>query len=106
MGRVLTFFDVAELYLADARRKNDKPSVVDAKQTILNRHVLAVLNDVQPRLVTAFHVDEVLERLEGLAPSTINNVVTVLRGLLLTAKRRGMAVPELYLRACRFPKRK
>jgi len=91
------------VYLQNSRAKN-KPRSVNSKEQILRDHVLPVVGEL-PLDRVDFAVIEDLKH--GLLESeyrgrhrsakTVNNVLTVLRRLLVLAKKRGhvVAVPEI-----------
>jgi len=82
----------ARAYLRDGELQRNKPSVLDAKRTILRKHLLPVLGAVPLRQISAKHVQAVVARCatRKLSAKTVNNILTVLRKLLRLAVDFGL----------------
>ncbi|HEX2687311.1 MAG TPA: N-terminal phage integrase SAM-like domain-containing protein [Kofleriaceae bacterium] len=103
--------DFAELYL-DASRLQNKPSSVAAKEWTLRRHIVPALGDLRLDQVTHAVIEDfkiALARKRArnwdksditdpptLSAKSINNILTILRRMLVIARKRGLigAVPE------------
>lgn len=87
-GRTVTSFAVA--YLATAEAK-DKASSIESKRQILRDHILPRIGDRDLAAVTYAVIEDVKIALsKRLGKKTVNNVLTVLRGMLALASKRGL----------------
>lgn len=94
---VPTFEAFVPTYLEIAARMN-KPATVDSKQTALRLHLVPFFGKRKLDEVTYARIqDFVAKAVKTLKPKTVNNVLTVLRRMLVIAKKRGLivAVPEI-----------
>jgi integrase len=111
---VPTVREFAKVYL-DTSRVQNKPSSVDGKDTVLRVHLLPRLGELRLDQVTYAVIEDLklalarqpianAERKPGtaipartLSPKTINNCLTVLRRMLVIARKRGLidVVPEV-----------
>ena len=87
----VVFLETAEL--------QNKYSSVQSKRQILADHVLPAVGHLPLDLVTYAQIEDLKRHLSklGRSPKTINNVIGVLRRLLVLAKKRGLiaAIPEV-----------
>lgn len=84
-------------FMESSEAKN-KHSSVDSKRQILETHILPALGDrMLAEIDYAAIEDFKLALLRKLKAKTVNNVLTVLRALLATAKKRGVIaeIPEI-----------
>jgi integrase len=95
---VPTVEEFSKVFLALSEVDN-KPSSVESKATILRLHLLPVfrerrLDEVTYSAIQDFKVRKVSE---GLSKKTVNNYLTVLRRMLVVARKRGLIekVPEI-----------
>lgn len=111
------------VFIEHSEAKN-KPSSVAAKQAILDHHIIPLLGDRDLASIDYATIEDVKHALlkkpignvtraarraedddeveRTLTPKTVNNILTVLRRMLMVAKKRGLiaAVPEVeWLRA-------
>jgi integrase len=104
--------DFTELYL-DASRLQNKPSSVAAKEWTLRRHIVPALGDLRLDQVTYAVIEDfkiALARKRArnwdksdiadpptLSSKSINNILTILRRMLVIARKRGLIamVPEI-----------
>ncbi len=94
---VPTFKEFAEIYLEVAATQN-KPATVDSKRTTLRVHLVPFFGLRKMDQVTYARIqDFVALQLKTISPKTINNQLSVLRRMLVIAKKRGVidAVPEI-----------
>jgi len=100
--RVPTVTAFAPVYLQHSRAKN-KPRSVNSKEQILRDHILPEIGELPLDRVTFAVIEDLKHGLleseyrgRKRSPKTVNNVLTVLRRLLVLAKKRGhiVAVPE------------
>lgn len=89
MASTLTLRMFALVYLREAELDRNKPSVIESKKQILNKHILPAIGDVPVSFVSAKHISLVREQLQGLSPKTANNVLSVLRKMLRLAFEFG-----------------
>jgi hypothetical protein len=108
-----TVSDFVPVYL-DASRLQNKPSSVDAKEWTLRRHVVPAIGDLRLGQVTYAVIEDLKLQLsrkparaagkgegdeprEPLTAKTINNALTILRRMLVIARKRGLiaTVPEI-----------
>ena len=68
-----------------ARANRQKPSSIAAKETILRVHLIPRFGSRRLDAITNESVQRLKHTLRGKAPKTVNNVLTVLNGLLKTA---------------------
>src|SRR5207247_8904292 len=68
-----------------ARANRQKPSVIAAKETILNVHLVPLLGTKRLDAITSEEVQRLKNKLRDRAPKTVNNVLTVLNVLLKKA---------------------
>ncbi len=77
----------------------NRPSSVDSKRVILDRHILPHLGDRKLDAVRYAEVQDLKLKLlgRGLGPKTVNNVLTVLRRMLEIARKRELiaGVPDM-----------
>jgi integrase len=104
--------DFVPIYL-DASRLQNKPASIDAKQSVLRHHIVPTIGHLRLDHVTYAVIEDlklVLSRKPAharkeasdearptLKAKSINNVLTVLRRMLVIARKRGLiaAVPEI-----------
>ncbi len=104
--------DFVELYL-DASRLQNKPSSVAAKEWTLRRHLVPAIGDLRLEQVTYAVVEDLKIELARkrarnwdksditdpptLSAKSINNILTILRRMLVIARKRGLiaVVPEI-----------
>ncbi len=95
---VPTVREFAKTFLEASRVKN-KPSSVESKKTILERHVLPTFGDRGIDEVDYGAIEDLKVALikSKLKAKTANNVLTVIRRMLVVARKRGHieAVPEI-----------
>ncbi len=95
---VPTFEEFAPEFMAICRMKN-KPSEVQTKQSIMRWHLLPAFGRMRlDRVRYAEIQDFAAKEIEkGLSKKTVNNFLTVVRRLLVVAKKRELieAVPEI-----------
>ena len=100
---VQTFESFADQFLALARAKN-KPSEVEAKESILRVHLKPAFGAKRLDAIGYADIQDYAAmkvkgpgNLNGLCPKTVNNHLTVLRRFLVVARKRGLieAVPEI-----------
>ena len=83
---VLTLEEFAPRFLdGHARANRQKPSSIAAKETILRVHLIPRFGSRRLDAITNESVQRLKHTLRGKAPKTVNNVLTVLNGLLKTA---------------------
>ncbi len=101
--------DFAEQFMAIAR-VNNKPSEVGTKESVLRVHLIPTFGNKRLNEITYGDIQDYAaaktkpksETKPGLAKKTVNNHFTVLRRMLVIAKKRGLidSVPEVeWLRA-------
>ena len=102
--------EFVEIYL-DASRLQNKPSSVDAKEWTLRRHIVPAIGDLRLDHVTYAVIEDLKIELARkparnkseatvppkLSAKSINNCLTILRRMLVIARKRGLiaAVPEV-----------
>lgn len=91
--------DIALAMLQDSISRRNKPSVIDSKRTILDRHLLPLVGDLTPSGVAQAHVMRLQSELRYLSPKTVNNILCVFRRLMDMARQLGHPVGRLELRA-------
>lgn len=75
----------------DTARTKDKISSVEAKRQILRDHLLPVLGEVTVAAINYAVIEDVKIQLsKKLGKKTVNNVLSVLRGMLTLASKRGL----------------
>jgi integrase len=82
----------------EASRVRNKPSSVESKQTILERHVLPVYGDHKLDALDYAAIEDLKVALaKKVSAKTTNNVLTCLRRMLVVARKRGLIdrVPEV-----------
>ena len=108
-----TVSDFVPVYL-DASRLQNKPSSVDAKEWTLRRHVVPAIGNLRLDQVTYAVIEDLKLQLsrkparaagkgdsdeprEPLTAKTINNALTIVRRMLVIARKRGLiqTVPEI-----------
>jgi integrase len=90
--RVATFFPS---YLAACRARGNRPSTLDAKQSLWQRHIEPIFGALRLDAIEQYHVDQLLARCPPSASSR-NNAACVLRTLLGEATARKLIrAPEL-----------
>lgn len=94
-----TVRDIAVAMLQDSLARRNKPSVIDSKRTILDRHLLPLVGDLSPLEVNQSHVMRLQNELRYLSPKTVNNILCVFRRLMDMARQLGHPVGRLELRA-------
>ena len=83
---VLTLEAFAPMFLdGHARANRQKPSSIAAKEMILRVHLIPRFGSRRLDAITNESVQRLKHTLRGKAPKTVNNVLTVLNGLLKTA---------------------
>lgn len=86
-----TFAEWKQTYLDDHCKANrQKPATLVLKESILRVHVLPLLGDTRLDEVTTADVQRLKGRLAGLAPKTVNNVLTTLSAMLKAAIKGGI----------------
>lgn len=80
-----TLQDFAERFTDDAKANRQKPSGVAAKATILRVHLVPLLGALKLDAISSERVQWLKGQRQGLAPKTVNNVLTVLSTLLKRA---------------------
>ncbi len=94
---VPTVRDFATIYL-DVSRVNNKPSSVTTKRRVLKRHLIPQLGDKRLDQVDYAAIEDLKIHLATtLCAKSINNILTILRRMLVIAKKRGIidVVPEV-----------
>lgn len=110
---VLKLRDFVETYV-EVSRLHNKPSSVDAKETTLRLHIVPALGDLRLDQVTYAVIEDFklelarkpitnpeqkgpAESVRTLSAKSINNVLTILRRMLVVARKRGLieTVPEI-----------
>lgn len=103
---VPTLSEFEPTFLEHSRAKN-KPRTVNSKAQILRDHILPALGSKRLDLITYAVIEDFKHELvraiddappgKGLSGKTANNVLTILRRLIMLAKKRGhvSAVPEI-----------
>lgn len=99
--RVPTVSEIEPLYMQHSRIKN-KPRSLNSKEQILRDHILPAIGPMPLDAVTFGVIEDMKLALLAIGtddertPKTVNNILTVLRTLLVLAKKRGHipAVPE------------
>ena len=95
---VPTLREFSTHFMAVATAQN-RPSSVDSKRVILDRHILPHLGDTKLDAVRYGEVQDLKLKLlaRGLGPKTVNNVLSVLRRLLEIARKRELiaGVPDM-----------
>lgn len=102
--------DFVEIYL-DASRLQNKPSSVEAKESTLRRHIVPAIGDLRLDQVTYAVIEDLKIEMAkkptrnkskatvppSLSAKSINNYLTILRRMLVIARKRGLiaAVPEI-----------
>ena len=82
----------------EASRLKNKPSSVESKESILRLHVLPSYGDYRLDKLDYGAIEDLkVELAQKLSHKTINNVLTVVRRMLVVARKRGLidAVPEI-----------
>jgi integrase len=90
---------VAAEMLRESVARRNKPSVIDSKRTILNRHILPIVGGLAPHEVNQTHVIRLQQQLRHLSPKTVNNVLCVFRRTLDMARQLGHQTARIELRA-------
>lgn len=80
----------ALVYLREAELDRNKPSSIESKRQILDKHILPAIGDIAIAALTAEHISLVRERTASLSPKTANNVLCVLRKMLRLAVDFGV----------------
>lgn len=80
----------ALVYLREAELDRNKPSSIESKRQILEKHILPAIGDVKMNSLTPEHISLVRERTANLSPKTANNVLCVLRKMLRLAVDFGL----------------
>ncbi len=94
-----TVSEFAATFVEASRIKN-KPSSVESKERILRRHVLPAFGDRPIHALDYAAIEDLkveLAKVKKLSAKTINNVLTVIRRMLVVARKRGLieAVPDI-----------
>ena len=91
-GNVQTLRDFGDAWL-ETRDRAKEIRNVDGYRSVWNTHVLTHdISDMPMRAIRPAHLDELVRALreKGLAVQTVRNVLTVVRGVLRSAMRRGL----------------
>lgn len=103
---VPTLAEFEDAYLT-ASRNNNKPSTLKAKRDILRVHLLPTFGTTRLDRIDAESIEafKAAARESGRSPKTVNNILTVLRNLLATARtyKRIEHIPEIRWMVCPEP---
>jgi integrase len=103
--KVPTIREFSTIFIETSRIRN-KPSSIDAKNALLNCHLLPLIGDLRLDEVDYTVIDDLklalarktitrvakdkLETARTLSPKTVNNALMVLHRMLVTARKRGL----------------